>query len=383
MPRGSKPGERRGGRQRTTPNKRTVLTDRILAAASEHPSASRHELIAILVKDQTLPADIRLAVARKSLPTQASRSTTARAARSHARPNTSSTPPNARSDAASHGSHKPVHSADLVSLDVLISIVQDATAAPAQRRKAASEAALHFLPKNPARGWPGAVVDECGFVISPKMASEYRDSRLQLQYLSGSPVAMAKKTNRLQARIKMILQRLECPGPDGYSMEQWQNDRNRVRQLAEKRQSKLALTEKENAEEARRMARSDSLSAGPAEAAKARLYDLKEKARRGKNDRQRRLTRKERADLRLLRLLYSPSKSPFRYDPDDDSSYHPLRDEPLAENGNLYPPDSRLRPAPGSPEDVDFEEPVDHPRYVYSNPDYPEMRGWPSTQKSD
>ena len=34
MPRGSKPGERRGGRQRATLNRRTVLTNRILAAAA-------------------------------------------------------------------------------------------------------------------------------------------------------------------------------------------------------------------------------------------------------------------------------------------------------------------------------------------------------------
>lgn len=80
MPRGSKPGERRGGRQRATPNKRTVLTDRILAVAPEHPGASRHELIAILVKDQMLAADIRLAVARRYPPVRASRSTASRAA---------------------------------------------------------------------------------------------------------------------------------------------------------------------------------------------------------------------------------------------------------------------------------------------------------------
>ena len=65
MPRGSKPGEHRGGRQRATRNKRTVLTDEILAVASAHPTASCDELVAILVKDQALPASSRVAVARK------------------------------------------------------------------------------------------------------------------------------------------------------------------------------------------------------------------------------------------------------------------------------------------------------------------------------
>lgn len=85
MPRGSKPGERRGGRQRTTPNKRTVLADRILAAASEHPAASWRRFVIILVKDRELPPEIRVAVAQKSLPGNQPRSAEARAERSSAR----------------------------------------------------------------------------------------------------------------------------------------------------------------------------------------------------------------------------------------------------------------------------------------------------------
>ena len=282
MPRGSKPGERRGGRQRAAPNRRTVLTDRILAAASEHPSASRHELLTILVKDQALPADIRIAVARTSLPARAT---------------------------------------GLVTLDVLLSVVQDATTAPAQRRKAASEVALHFLPKNPARGWPGAVADEFGFVISPKMAREYRDSKLQLRHLSDSPGsnvhATQKKADKLRARIEMILQRLECPCPARYGIKQWLKDRERARELAQRRQSKIVLSEEENAEEAHLVARSDSLLAGPGEAAKERLQDLQQKARLSKSGGGPRLTPKERVDLRLLRLFY-PSSPLFSYDPDKD-----------------------------------------------------------------
>jgi hypothetical protein len=64
----SKPGERRGGRQHATPNRRTVLTDRILAAAAANPSAAIHELVLILARDQGLPADTRMVVARKAFP---------------------------------------------------------------------------------------------------------------------------------------------------------------------------------------------------------------------------------------------------------------------------------------------------------------------------
>ena len=64
MSRGSKIGERRGGRDRGTPNRRTLLVDRILAIASECLATSAEGFIAVLVQDQKLPADLRMAIAR-------------------------------------------------------------------------------------------------------------------------------------------------------------------------------------------------------------------------------------------------------------------------------------------------------------------------------
>src|SRR5271166_2515831 len=125
MPRGSKPGERRGGRQRATPNRRTVLADRIVAAASEHPAASRRQLLAILVKDIGVAADIRMAIARKFLPARASRSTEAREGGSRRRRDTGV-------EAASQRA-----AVSLPALDVLFGVAQDATASLAHRRKAA------------------------------------------------------------------------------------------------------------------------------------------------------------------------------------------------------------------------------------------------------
>jgi hypothetical protein len=40
MPRGSKPGERRGGRQKGTPNKKTLLRDAALTIAAANPTLS-------------------------------------------------------------------------------------------------------------------------------------------------------------------------------------------------------------------------------------------------------------------------------------------------------------------------------------------------------
>jgi len=64
MLRGSRPGERRGGRSRGTANRRTLLRDRILAIGLDHPAASQRALLRKLVKDRQLPADTRIAAPR-------------------------------------------------------------------------------------------------------------------------------------------------------------------------------------------------------------------------------------------------------------------------------------------------------------------------------
>ena len=78
MPRGSKPGTKRGGRKRGTPNRRTILADRIFVAAAAHPVAGWQELLSVLMDDQALPADTRLVIAQKSR-SAAARSNKARA----------------------------------------------------------------------------------------------------------------------------------------------------------------------------------------------------------------------------------------------------------------------------------------------------------------
>ena len=161
MPRGSKPGERRGGRQRATPNRRTVLTNRILAAAAANPAPTANELVLVLAKDQDLPADTRMAIARKALLFGPSRSMHSRAAA----PNGHDRPPASKKGGAIAAK------ADLAT-DLLFAVAQDTAANPADRRKAASQVAAFFLPKN-ARGkklrrgkFPP---DEYGFVVDPEL----------------------------------------------------------------------------------------------------------------------------------------------------------------------------------------------------------------------
>lgn len=142
------------------------------------------------------------------------------------------------------------------------------------------------------------------------------------------------------------------------------------------REAKISLTEKQEAEEAHRRARVDSFDQGPECAAWRRLSILRDKARIFKNAFGSHLTWKERVDLRFLRLLYSQEK-PYSSGPGDDSHYHPLRDQPFAADGNLYPPNSKLRPVLPNDEDLFVEVPRD----VYYDPAVPGC--WrPSVEKS-
>jgi hypothetical protein len=68
MPRGSKPGERRGGRQRGTPNKSTALKKAALSAASADPTTTPLQFLLRVMQDPTVPTKLRVQVARAAAP---------------------------------------------------------------------------------------------------------------------------------------------------------------------------------------------------------------------------------------------------------------------------------------------------------------------------
>jgi hypothetical protein len=152
MLRGSRPGERRGGRKRSTPNRRTILTDRILAIGLDYPAASRREFLHKLVKDQKLPADTRMAMAPKCFPPKRTPSSRRGRPRALAGNRTSV----AQKDLAEVGSAgtalvPAMQDWNPEALDALFGIVQDATADPKARRYAALKIAQFLLPKAPQR----------------------------------------------------------------------------------------------------------------------------------------------------------------------------------------------------------------------------------------
>src|SRR3984893_14208113 len=68
MPRGSKPGERRGGRQRGTPNKKTALRGAALAAAAANPDISPLDYLLGIVRDANASSELRFKAAQTTLP---------------------------------------------------------------------------------------------------------------------------------------------------------------------------------------------------------------------------------------------------------------------------------------------------------------------------
>ena len=64
MPRGSKPGERRGGRQRGTPNKKTALMNAAIAAAAANPAISPPDFLLGLMRDPNASSELRIRAAQ-------------------------------------------------------------------------------------------------------------------------------------------------------------------------------------------------------------------------------------------------------------------------------------------------------------------------------
>lgn len=63
MPRGSKPGERRGGRQRGTPNKKTALVKVAFAAATSNADLSPLDFLLGVMRDPSVSPDLRMRAA--------------------------------------------------------------------------------------------------------------------------------------------------------------------------------------------------------------------------------------------------------------------------------------------------------------------------------
>ena len=380
------PGERRGGRTHATPNRRTILADRMMVVLAGCSAASPRQRLACLVDDTGLPADIRMAVAQKAFPGRSHRVRPAQVANSEL-DTMSRTLPRKRSRSASHAHEpgparapssaaSPVETMSRAAVDALFGIVSDATAQPKARRKAAVTLAKYFLPTKPVNKRWQFTADKYGFAINAEVARDYRAIDFKLRDLKGHRnrdfPEFAQRIAKLEARKELIRQRLQCPDPHRYGTEQFGEDALQLQKLARKRESGSALTEAEDAEEAHLRARFGYYAEGPEQTARRYLKELEDadlwyrKSRFYRDKLAAPLSRKQHDDLRLLRWLYPPHVSKrlpsagAELDAELDRS-HPFNEEP-AFDGNLYPRGSKLRPVTADEVEI-IEEFVEVPPY--------------------
>jgi len=244
-------------------------------------------------------------------------------------------------------------------LDALFGVVQDATANPKARGKAALKIAEFLLPKAGKKA--KVIPDEYGFLINPNLASAYRENQRELRALGPTHKipAIAEKIKKLEARSDAIRRRFQLPCPTKYGDKEAAKDCDRLMEFPSLREDGTALTEAQKAEEAHLRARIDVFSASPESIARHRRAALQDAERRFKMNRltgefyAAPLSRKDRNTLKLLRWLYpEPKRNLSELDDDGfEMHHHPFADELPAPDGNFYPRHSNLRPA-GAADDL-------------------------------
>src|SRR5580704_16137000 len=159
MPRGSKPGERRGGRQRGTPNKSTALKNAAFTAAVTDPNLMPLDFFLTVMRQADLPLEFRVAAAQQALPLAHRKPKPANDiyGRSGSVANKKIGPRvkvmKVAADANPHG---------LTPLDFLLGVMRDANNDPALRLRAAGLVAPYLHPKGEPNEAPGEmrVVDD-------------------------------------------------------------------------------------------------------------------------------------------------------------------------------------------------------------------------------
>jgi hypothetical protein len=215
MPRGSKPGERRGGRQRGTPNQKTALRNAALAAAAANPALLPLEFLLGIMRDSNVPSEMRIKVAQATLPFV------------HARP-------------GSARCGDPAGTA------------------------------------TPIDGTSAFTIDNAG---AKALRDDYHRLSELVHKKCGDPLSAAEveEESRLRARIEVMARAIGCPA--GYGLKQAQRDSSRLHQLYCKRISPPtcgggALSAAEDAEEAQLRARVAAFDESPEGCARRRIREL-------------------------------------------------------------------------------------------------------------
>jgi hypothetical protein len=357
MPRGSRPGERRGGRQKGTPNKKTVLRNAALSAAAANPNTSPLDFFLNVIRDKSLLLETRIAAAREALPYF------------HSKPQDSlprQATPGRYGNASSGGnggwaggrsinikitkggSEAPESEseAELTPLGFLLGVMRAADTPPHLRLQVASLVARYLHPKRGGDGPPKIVVeDPTSFSIDPELAMEFRDAKFRYDIVcrgrNSHPEDYEREAPDLEIRIAELESSLQCPCPSMYSKKQYDRDQERLKELARVRHSGLKLSRQEDVEEAWLTARVASWWTTPQAAAYERMFQLDLRDWNQPYSTAEPLSLREKAEFRALKMLYprnlpidmtKPGAANFRTSKQSDCEHafkdYPREDEP-------------------------------------------------------
>jgi hypothetical protein len=346
--RGSRPGERRGGRKKGTPNRKTAYTRAVMAAHSANANVTPMDVMLAVMRDPHVALDMRVKMALKALPhlhrklpageracvTDAQslalmrdkklspepEHVNGRSIATHQdanmknngvagyrqEPSIKSTKGASEGSASAKGRVAPRRGdkyAGLMPLPFLLEVLNDAKM-PADLKVKVSLATLPYThPKQSKREKQAVIADRCGFTVDRTLATKLRNEIARLSALQKrrNPRPQDHKTiHRLQEKIRAKLITLQCPAPSQYGARDAARDRERVLYLGRKRRSRAKLTPNEDAEHAHVTARYWSYGFGPEAQARERLSLLKNKERIDQ------LNPSERGCLRALTILYPP-----------------------------------------------------------------------------
>jgi hypothetical protein len=310
MPRGSKPGERRGGRKRGTPNKKTLLKNAVFLAAAAEPNRSPLDFMLALMRDPQVSLDLRIKMAAQAAPYVHARPESARNKRLG--PFDLGDRPGETADlkfGIVETKSKAGEDAGLSPLDFLLGVMADPAASPRQRVKAAAVAARYKHAPVAAEPEPTPTVivveDKFGFKVDPELARAERSDLRSSKFLhqswfrreKGSDEEKAANEELAQIRKRRAERLALLQYPSGYTVDDFAKDRKRLEQLNKMEQKKL--TPKEDAEEAHLSARVAAYQLNPELLGKARIRELEQRRAIGLQ-----LTAAEEQELSDLRARY-------------------------------------------------------------------------------
>jgi hypothetical protein len=354
--RGSRPGERRGGRKKGTPNKKTAYVRAVMAAHAANPTVTPMDVMLAVVRDPHVALEMRVKMALKALPhlhrklragepapgageeslPALRRKKLSPEARidapsiespvNHAtklksnggRPNKGEKPKSVATPSLASGDVLTVQDeggqrADLKPLPFLLEVLNDAKAPPAIKVKVSLATLPYTHPRQSTRPpKPTVVIDRFGFTVEPALARKLRNEIARLSVLKKrrNPHPRDQKAmQKLNKKIDAKLATLECPCPSCYSAGQAAEDKEKIEYLWRKRRSRRKLTPNEDAELAHINARYCAFARGSEVQARARLRVLKAKERTQRLANGRPLNPWEKGGLNVLTILYPPEIS--------------------------------------------------------------------------